>query len=250
MQEQYLEHHGVKGQKWGVRRYQNYDGSLINSNKKRQLNRETKEYRKHLVNDMNFTKKLAKKESNDWKKDQLQERGIQNGLSDNKKKALKVGAAVAGVALAAYGNYKIYDFAKNAGVLSAGENFIKNSLIRNIPIDNVETSNTSAKSFELAKSFRDAKSIKSETTNKSFELAKGFKNEKSLKPLNSNKTSNIKKLSDFDFDVARRMKTDGNVIDVAIPKDKHEYADSFAKQMSRKPGDYAYYYDYMINKLK
>ena len=33
--EDHLEHHGVKGQKWGVRRYQNADGSLTNSGKKR-----------------------------------------------------------------------------------------------------------------------------------------------------------------------------------------------------------------------
>ena len=31
----HLEHHGVKGQKWGVRRYQNADGSLTNAGKKR-----------------------------------------------------------------------------------------------------------------------------------------------------------------------------------------------------------------------
>lgn len=32
----YLIHHGVKGQKWGVRRYQNADGSLTPAGKKRQ----------------------------------------------------------------------------------------------------------------------------------------------------------------------------------------------------------------------
>ena len=31
-----LYHHGVKGMKWGVRRYQNADGSLTNAGKKRQ----------------------------------------------------------------------------------------------------------------------------------------------------------------------------------------------------------------------
>ena len=30
-----LYHHGIKGQKWGVRRYQNADGSLTSAGKKR-----------------------------------------------------------------------------------------------------------------------------------------------------------------------------------------------------------------------
>ena len=31
----YLTHHGILGQKWGVRRFQNADGSLTNAGKKR-----------------------------------------------------------------------------------------------------------------------------------------------------------------------------------------------------------------------
>ncbi len=34
-QEEYLAHHGILGQRWGVRRYQNADGTLTNAGKKR-----------------------------------------------------------------------------------------------------------------------------------------------------------------------------------------------------------------------
>lgn len=53
----YLMHHGIKGQKWGVRRYQNRDGSYTRLGKKRRntiegayeyANKKAKEYRKSL----------------------------------------------------------------------------------------------------------------------------------------------------------------------------------------------------------
>ena len=48
-----LAHHGILGQKWGVRRYQNEDGSLTNAGKKRYAKEAVKElnkYEKEAVN--------------------------------------------------------------------------------------------------------------------------------------------------------------------------------------------------------
>lgn len=39
----YLEHYGIKGMKWGIRRYQNYDGTLTPAGKKRQAKLYTQE---------------------------------------------------------------------------------------------------------------------------------------------------------------------------------------------------------------
>ncbi len=41
----YLQHFGIKGMKWGVRRYQNSDGSLTNAGKKRVSNKEIRQDR-------------------------------------------------------------------------------------------------------------------------------------------------------------------------------------------------------------
>lgn len=42
MNEYELYHHGIKGMKWGVRRYQNSDGSLTSAGKKRYSTTELK----------------------------------------------------------------------------------------------------------------------------------------------------------------------------------------------------------------
>jgi len=76
-----LTHHGILGQKWGIRRFQNKDGSLTSAGKKRYGVGQSEN-------------KASAEES-------------QFHLSDKQKKMLKVGAIAAGTALAAYGAYKI-----------------------------------------------------------------------------------------------------------------------------------------------
>lgn len=41
-----LEHHGIKGMHWGIRRYQNSDGTLTAAGKRRQRKREIKEIKR------------------------------------------------------------------------------------------------------------------------------------------------------------------------------------------------------------
>ena len=62
MESEYLSHHGILGQKWGIRRYQNPDGSLTNAGKKhyyKESLRADKKLRKELESKVNASSKLA-----------------------------------------------------------------------------------------------------------------------------------------------------------------------------------------------
>lgn len=113
-----LEHYGVKGMKWGVRNAETqrkYAGgkglrlNLSNINRKRHARaakaaeRDAKDLEKHgYKEEAAAVRKVAQKQAEKAK-------GSNEGfkLSDRQKKAIKVGAAVAGTALAAYGGYKL-----------------------------------------------------------------------------------------------------------------------------------------------
>lgn len=90
--EYYLAHHGIKGQRWGIRRYQNEDGSLTSEG------REHYGYGDGRKSGMDIYDSSGKKSKGQF------------ALSDKQKKYLKIGAAVAGAAVAAYGAYKFSQY--------------------------------------------------------------------------------------------------------------------------------------------
>ena len=91
-----LYHHGIKGQKWGVRRYQNPDGSLTNAGLHRYYGSDAEHRNRTSNNKGNSSGKTSSNKTG------------HKGLSDGQKKALKIGAAVAVAGLTAYGAYKLH----------------------------------------------------------------------------------------------------------------------------------------------
>jgi hypothetical protein len=64
----FLMHHGIKGQKWGVRRFQNEDGSLTSAGKRRLAQTSDSDTRDRLVRGHDTSVRLAKEYADDAKK--------------------------------------------------------------------------------------------------------------------------------------------------------------------------------------
>ena len=93
-QGEHLSHHGIKGQKWGVRRFQNSDGTL------------TAEGRKHYGAGDSGSKRMARQFNRQMRKlnrlqryaDTNQQRANIEKYDSRAKKAIKVGNTAAGIA--------------------------------------------------------------------------------------------------------------------------------------------------------
>lgn len=89
-----LYHHGIKGQKWGIRRFQDKTGRLTAAGRRRVENRQKSD------NEQTEEKK---------------------GLSDKQKRYIKIGVAATGTALVAYGGYKLYKSGKLDNLIRKGK---------------------------------------------------------------------------------------------------------------------------------
>lgn len=101
----YLRHHGILGQRWGKMNGPPYP--LESSD--------------HSQSE----KKAGWRRSLDKSSGGNQNSGRKPGLSDGQKKAIKVGAALAITALAAYGGYRLYKSGALNGLLAKGKNLVK-----------------------------------------------------------------------------------------------------------------------------
>lgn len=91
-----LTHWGVRGMKWGVRRYQNADGSLTAAGKKHAASREEKAKNKADAKAAKIAKKVAEEKAARKaaaKAKKAEEEAAKKEYEENKERALKTGSA-------------------------------------------------------------------------------------------------------------------------------------------------------------
>ena len=159
-----LYHHGIKGMRWGVRRFQTKDGSLTPAGRKRYVttaqavrnaNNAAKDARKESIAKSRATDsgigsyrraankasaagreayrdsiakdKAYNKQLRSEKKAVAEENASERkGLTDKQKKALKLGAIAVGSAIATYGALKVHDYVRERNEhIRVGQKLVK-----------------------------------------------------------------------------------------------------------------------------
>ena len=59
--ENYLKHFGIKGMRWGVRRFQNEDGSLTDAGRRKQQKQESRQVKKQQTRELHKLNKTGLK---------------------------------------------------------------------------------------------------------------------------------------------------------------------------------------------
>ena len=95
---EYLQHYGILGMRWGVRRFQDKSGRLTAAGKKR-----------YDDDPSNGAPEKASSTTQKEVGDSFIEKKLGIKLSDRQKTAIKIGAGVAAAALVAYGGYRLYN---------------------------------------------------------------------------------------------------------------------------------------------
>ena len=122
MPDLYLAHHGIKGQKWGVRRWQNDDGSLTDAGRKHYG------YGDGRRNSSIEVVSKSRKKSSGYSDENAKEEKKKFKLTYKQKRNIAIGVGVAATCLAAYGFYRYMNPIDNNKIdLSDNPNFDKAS---------------------------------------------------------------------------------------------------------------------------
>lgn len=126
-------HHGIKGQKWGIRRYQNKDGSLTPAGKKRYADDDPDYTEAHSPKPVSKMSNEELKRRNNRLQMELQYKNLTKQKSKVKKAldAFIKGGTTIGALLGAYGAYSRLGKSVGNAVINKVGNLVLSELTKN-----------------------------------------------------------------------------------------------------------------------